>query len=381
MRFLHPKGMMKTMKNTVKIALLTGYLGAGKTTLLNHILANTEGIRAAVIVNDIGEVNIDAALIEKAGAVERNDMVPLMNGCICCTLKDDLADGLRRLAASGKFDYIIIEASGICEPLPIAQTIAMICEESTEGGLPIVLDNIVAVVDAARMRDEFDDGKKLLAEEIDEDDVESLLIQQLEFCNTVILNKADLVSEEDLKELRAIVRSLQKDAVIYEAKNCDLPITKLLNTGLFDLDAALNSAAWVDAMEHPEEHENPEVLEYGIETFVYYRRKPFCLPALDALCEDWFPGVIRTKGMVWYREDPDMAYILEQSGRQISEQQAGLFIASAPKKEQRELLKRFPEAKETWDPVYGDRMIKLVFIGRSMDRADIEAHLDACLTD
>ena len=369
------------MKNTVKIALLTGYLGAGKTTLLNHILANTEGIRAAVIVNDIGEVNIDADLIEKAGAVERNDMVPLMNGCICCTLKDDLAEGLRKLAASGKFNYIIIEASGICEPLPIAQTIAMICEESSAGGLPIVLDNIVAVVDAARMRDEFDDGKKLLAEEIDEDDVESLLIQQLEFCNTVILNKADLVSEEDLKELRAIVRGLQKDAVIYEAKNCDLPITKLLNTGLFDLDAALNSAAWVDAMEHPEEHENPEVLEYGIETFVYYRRKPFCLAALDALCEEWFPGVIRTKGMVWYREDPDMAYILEQSGRQISEQQAGLFIASAPKKEQRELLKRYPDAKKTWDPVYGDRMIKLVFIGRGMNRADIEAHLDACLTD
>ncbi|MBQ3954523.1 MAG: GTP-binding protein [Clostridia bacterium] len=369
------------MKPTVKIALITGYLGAGKTTLLNHILANTEGIRAAVIVNDIGEVNIDADLIERSGAVERNDMVPLMNGCICCTLKDDLAEGLRRLAASGKFDYIIIEASGICEPLPIAQTIALICEESTEGGIPLVLDNIVAVVDAARMRDEFDDGKQLMKEDIDEDDIESLLIQQLEFCNTVILNKADLVTEENLKELRAIVRGLQKDAVIYEANNCDLPITKLLNTGLFDLDKALGSAAWVDAMEHPEEHENPEVLEYGIETFVYYRRKPFCLPALNALCEDWFPGVIRSKGMVWYREDPDMAYILEQSGRQITEQQAGFFIASAPKKEQKELLKRYPDAKETWDPVYGDRMIKLVFIGRNMNRADIEAHLDACLTD
>ncbi len=370
------------MNNTpVKIALITGYLGSGKTTLLNHILANTEGIRAAVIVNDIGEVNIDADLIEKTGAVERTDMVPLMNGCICCTLKDDLADGLRRLAASGRFDYIIIEASGICEPLPIAQTIALICEESTAAGLGLVLDNIIAVVDAARMRDEFDDGKELLKEDIDEDDIESLLIQQLEFCNTVILNKADLVTEENMKELRAIVRGLQKDAVIYEAQNCNLPISQLVNTGLFDLDKALGSAVWADAMEHPEEHENPEVLEYGIETFVYYRRKPFCLAAMDALCEDWFKSVIRCKGMVWYREDPNMAYIFEQAGRQITEQQAGLFIASAPKKKQKELLQRFPEAKETWDPVYGDRMIKLVFIGRHMDRADIEAHLDACLTD
>ena len=368
-------------KDPVKIALLTGYLGAGKTTLLNHILANTEGIRAAVIVNDIGEVNIDADLIEKTGAVERNDMVPLMNGCICCTLKDDLAEGLRKLAASGKFDYIIIEASGICEPLPIAQTIALICEESTQGGIPLVLDNIVAVVDAARMRDEFDDGKQLLKEDIDEDDIESLIIQQLEFCNTVILNKADLVSEEDMKELRAIVRGLQMDAVIYETKNCDLPISQLINTGLFDLDKALSSAVWADAMEHPEEHENPEVLEYGIETFVYYRRNPFCLPAIDALCEDWFPGVIRCKGMLWYREDPDMAYIFEQAGRQITETQAGLFIAAAPKREQKKLLERYPEAKETWDPVYGDRMIKLVFIGRNMDKADIEAHLDACLTN
>ena len=368
------------MKPTVKIALITGYLGAGKTTLLNHILANTDGIRAAVIVNDIGEVNIDAELVEKSGAVERTDMVPLMNGCICCTLKDDLAEGLRRLAASKKFDYIIIEASGICEPLPIAHTIATICEESTKGGIPLVLDNIIAVVDAARMKDEFEDGKKLLAENIDEDDIESLLIQQVEFCSTVILNKSDLVPKENLDELKAIIRSLQKEAVIFEAKNCDLPITDILNTGRFDLDKAVTSAAWLDALEHPEEHENPEVLEYGIQTFVYYRRQPFDLGKFNKIRE-WFTGVIRSKGMLWFKEDPKMAYILSQAGRQIELEEGGMFVAAAPKLKQTQMLNKYPEIKETWDPKYGDRMIKLVFIGQDLDKDDIVKTLDGCLTE
>lgn len=369
-------------RKQVKIVLITGYLGAGKTTLLNNILANNEGIRAAVIVNDIGEVNVDAALIEQGGLTQTDELIPLTNGCICCTLSDDLARQLDGIANSGDFDYIVIEASGICEPIPIAYTIARFCDESryTEGA-PLALDNIVAVVDADRMFDEFDGGRDLLDGDIDEEDIEALLVQQLEFCTTVILNKSDLVTSGQIDELKALVRSLQKDAVIVEATQCDVPMDEILDTGRFDFNAAYESAAWLDAMEHPEEHEDPEVLEYDIATFVYRRRRPFDIDALADYVGTWPREVIRTKGQIWAVQDPDMSYLFEQVGHQVRLMENGLFVASAPEDELRALIENEPELLTEWDPVLGDRMTKLVVIGRHMDRAALEAGLDACLAD
>lgn len=260
---------MDTRTKPIEIILITGYLGAGKTTLLNHLLSNDEGLRAAVIVNDIGEVNIDAELVGGEDALSQS-VVPLTNGCICCTLSDDLAEQLSGLAEAGTYDYIVIEASGICEPMPIAYTISEFCGRR---GADVTLGNIVTVVDCARMLDEFDGGERLLSPDLDEDDVESLLVQQLEFCTTVVLNKVDLVSVDQLAQVRAIVRSLQKDAVIVEATEGNVPLAELLGTGRFDFDEAYRSAAWLDMLAHPEEHEDPETLEYGISTFVYEDRK------------------------------------------------------------------------------------------------------------
>lgn len=371
------------MKNElVRVCLITGYLGAGKTTLLNHILANEEGIRAAVIVNDIGEVNVDADLIEKTGSVSQQDenLIPLSNGCICCTLRSDLANQLTDLADSGKYNYIIIEASGICEPLPIAQTITYICQENSDDGINMKLDNIIAVVDAARMKHEFENGRKLMREAIGEDDIENLLIQQIEFCNTLILNKTDLVSPDDLKELRAIIRKLQSDAEIIEAQNGNVDLKSLLDTDRFDLDRAAASAGWVEAIQHPEnEEESEEELEYGIGTFVYYRRRPFQHDKIVDLCDYWPHSVIRCKGMVWYEEEPDTAFIFEQAGRQITESPQGKFLASAPQHQINSMLSRYPQLRKMWDPKYGDRMIKLVFIGQNMDKDVITARLDECL--
>lgn len=366
-----------------KIILLTGYLGAGKTTLLNHILSNSQGIRAAVIVNDIGEVNVDAQLIKKGGLSQvGGELIPLTNGCLCCTLSDDLARQLEDLAASGDFDYIVIEASGICEPIPIAYTIASFCDQTAYDGLaPLALDNIVAVVDCGRMFDEFAGGQALLQEDIDEDDIESLLIQQIEFCTTLVLNKTDTVTPQQLAELKAIVRSLQKEAVIVEAEQGNVPLDQLLNTGCFDFETAYASAAWVDAMEHPEEHEDPEALEYGIETFVYQRRKPFDLDALNAVVELWPDNVIRAKGMLWVARDPDMCYLFELAGRRFGISENGLFVDSVSEDERREAIEEAPQILDDWDPECGDRMTKLVVIGRHMDRAALEAGLDACLVD
>jgi len=367
----------------VKIMLITGYLGAGKTTLLNRILANDLGIRAAVIVNDIGEVNVDANLIAKGGVVDMGDssLVPLTNGCICCTLADDLAAQLQEFASSGNFDYVIIEASGICEPIPIAYTISAFCAQEADEDAPMELDNIVAVVDSARMFDEFNGGKDLLADDIDEDDIESLLIQQLEFCTTVILNKADLVTPEQLGELRALVRSLQKGATIIEATDCNVPLEDLLDTGRFSFEEAFRSAAWVEAMEHPEEHEDPEILEYDIATFVYERRVPFSLDALQELSTRWPQTVIRSKGLVWFDEDPDMCYLFEQSGQQFSLMQNGMWLAAADPEDQERAMDEDPDIRANWDEEVGDREIRLVVIGRHMDRAAIEAELDSCLAD
>ncbi|WP_373576128.1 CobW family GTP-binding protein [Parafannyhessea umbonata] len=366
----------------VKIVMLTGYLGAGKTTMLNNILANDQGIRAAVIVNDIGEVNVDASLIKEGGLNQTDSLIPLTNGCICCTLSDDLAKQLGGIAASGDFDYIIIEASGICEPIPIAYTISAFCDQSKyEGNAPLDLDNIVAVVDCARMYDEFNGGKDLLEDDIDEDDIESLLIQQIEFCSTLVLNKTDLVNPDQIAELKAIVRSLQKDAVIVEAENGDVPMDQILNTGRFSFEKAYNSAAWIDAMEHPEEHEDPEVLEYDIETFVYARRKPFDVDKFNDLLQNFPDEVIRTKGTFWAEQNPEMCYIFEQAGHQVRLNENGLWVATAPETEFKQIVADNPEIMDDWDPEVGDRENRLCIIGRHMDKDDIVAKLDACLTD
>ena len=366
----------------VKIVMLTGYLGAGKTTLLNHILSNDGGIRAAVIVNDIGEVNVDASLIKDGGLSATDNLIPLTNGCICCTLADDLANQLSGLADSGNFDYIIIEASGICEPVPIAYTISAFCDEEKVGGAPkLALDNIVAVVDCARMYDEFHGGRDLLADDIDEDDIEALLISQIEFCSTLVLNKTDTVTPEQLAELKAIVRSLQKDAVIVEATQGNVDLREVLDTGRFDFMKAYNSAAWIEAMEHPEEHDDPEVLEYDIQTFVYHRRQPFDQAAFQNFVENHWPDcVVRAKGVLWSDLNPDMCYLFEQAGHQMRLTENGLFVDSAPEEEKRQILAETPEIMDTWDPEVGDRETKLCIIGRHMDCEAVAAKLDELLT-
>ncbi len=366
----------------VKIVMLTGYLGAGKTTLLNHILSNDGGIRAAVIVNDIGEVNVDASLIKDGGLSATDNLIPLTNGCICCTLADDLANQLSGLADSGDFDYIIIEASGICEPVPIAYTISAFCDEEKVGGAPkLALDNIVAVVDCARMYDEFHGGRDLLADDIDEDDIEALLISQIEFCSTLVLNKTDTVTPEQLAELKAIVRSLQKDAVIVEAEQGNVDLREVLDTGRFDFMKAYNSAAWIEAMEHPEEHDDPEVLEYDIQTFVYHRRQPFDQAAFQNFVENHWPDcVVRAKGVLWSDLNPDMCYLFEQAGHQMRLTENGLFVDSAPEEEKRQILAETPEIMDTWDPEVGDRETKLCIIGRHMDKDAVAAKLDELLT-
>lgn len=366
------------MAKQVKIILLTGYLGAGKTTILNHILNNEQGIRAAVIVNDIGEVNVDASLISSGGLSKTDKLIPLTNGCICCTLSADLQKQLDSIAQSNDFDYIIIEASGICEPIPIAYTISSFCDEAT-GAAPLALDNIVAVVDCTRMYDEFGGGKDLLRKDIDDDDIESLLIQQLEFCTTVVLNKSDLVTPKQIKELKAIVRGLQKDAKIVVADHGNVPMDELLNTGRFDLSKAYTSAAWLDAMDHPEEHENPEVLEYGISTFIYQRHQPVDVDRFNEYLQQWPSAIIRCKGEFWCAQDPDMSYIFEQAGHQVSLTDNGLYVACAPKEEQEAMIKETPELLDDWDPVTEDRETKLCFIGRDMDQDAITKALDGCL--
>ena len=366
----------------VKIVMLTGYLGAGKTTLLNHILSNDGGIRAAVIVNDIGEVNVDASLIKDGGLSATDNLIPLTNGCICCTLADDLANQLSGIAESGDFDYIIIEASGICEPVPIAYTISAFCDAEKVGGEPkLALDNIVAVVDCARMYDEFHGGRDLLAEDIDEDDIEALLISQIEFCSTLVLNKVDTVTPEQLAELKAIVRSLQRDAVIVEATQGNVDLREVLDTGRFDFMKAYNSAAWIEAMEHPEEHDDPEVLEYDIQTFVYHRRQPFDQAAFQNFVENHWPDcVVRAKGVLWSDLNPDMCYLFEQAGHQMRLTENGLFVDSAPEEEKRQILAETPEIMDQWDPEVGDRETKLCIIGRHMDKDAVAAKLDELLT-
>jgi len=403
------------------VLLLTGYLGSGKTTLLNRILNNHRGIKFAVIVNDIGEVNIDADLVERGGVVGKKDdsLVALQNGCICCTLKMDLVEQLRDITRQAKFDYIVIEASGICEPEPIAQTICSIPAmgyDVVKDGLPR-LDCIATVVDALRMRDEFACGKELMKGNLDEDDIENLVIQQIEFCNIVILNKVSEISVEELRELRQIVKALQPDASIIECDFGDFDLEKILDTHAFSYDKVAGSAAWIKEVEkhhdddddlfldedregyedhedhedheghkhhhhnHDHDHEGEgEALEYGIDTFVYYRRKPFDLNTFDNfVARHWPKGVIRVKGLCYFSEEFDTCYIFEQAGRQVSLKNVGQWYATMPDDELQDMMEREPGLVRDWDSEYGDRMQKLVFIGKGMDRPAIERDLDKCL--
>lgn len=385
----------------IPVLLLTGYLGSGKTTLLNHILRNDRNIRFAVIVNDLGEVNIDASLIQKEGIVGSgtdDDLIALSNGCICCTLKMDLMKQLADLATSGKFDYIVIEASGICEPAPIAQTICTLENLAQKGeGMPVPrLDAIVTVVDALRMATEFGCGDNLKKESVDEDDIENLLIEQIEFCNIILLNKISEVTAEQASHLKAIIKSLQPKARIKECDYADVPLSYLLNTGLFDFEDVATSATWVQELEHHHHehhehelhghdhsheehhhHDEGEAEEYGIGTWVYYRREPFDFEKFDRFVNiEWPQNIIRTKGVLYFSHNRDMSLLFDQAGSQKNLREAGLWFATAPENEIEMLKLSEPGLAQDWDPVYGDRMIKLVFIGRNIDREGLQNKLD-----
>ncbi|MGI5090570.1 GTP-binding protein [Treponema vincentii] len=420
-------------KPLVPITLLCGYLGAGKTTLMNMILANQKGYKVAVIVNDIGEINVDASLIEKdANITDKSSLVPLTNGCICCTLKTDLVMQIENLIASGKYDYLLIESSGVCEPMPIAQAI-----ETIENGY---LDNVVSVVDAKRLVDEFSDGAQLLKKDMGEEDIESLLVQQIEFCSTLIINKKDLVTEDQMKKVRAVVTKLQPHVKVIETTRCQVPLEDLLATKRFDFEKVFESAGWVAELEkraeeyddddeecdhdhhddhehcdhdhdehcdhehehhehghhghdehgehghghhhhhhHEHKHEGADEDEYGIGSFVYYRRRPFSREKLEKYAGVWPRNIIRSKGVVWFSDEQDMAYVFETSGRQIQAGASGRWLATASKREQEKILAREPRMREEWDEKVGDRMIKLCIIGQKLDKKKICADLDALL--
>ena len=422
-------------RKEIPVLLLTGYLGSGKTTLLNKILANQKGIKFAVIVNDIGEVNIDAALIEQGGVVGKKDdsLVALQNGCICCTLKMDLVEQLKEIVDMQKFDYIVIEASGICEPAPIAQTI---CSIPTLGPQYIKngvlrLDSIVTVVDALRMKDEFAGGDDLMKDYIDEEDLASLVIQQIEFCNIILVNKAAEVEPKDLDKLKHIIKAIQPKAEIFECNYGDVDLDKIVNTRKFDWETVATSAGWIQEIEaernedhhkhddhddddhddehehhhhdHDDEHEHEEhehhhhdhdhhhhhhhddegeAEEYGIGTFVYYSRKPFDLGLFDDfVARKWPRDVVRAKGICYFADERDMCYVFEQAGRQKTVKQAGQWIATMPKDQLDELLAREEQLRKEWDDKVGDRMIKIVFIGQHLQKEAICKELDKCLVD
>ena len=408
------------MNKIVPITLLTGYLGAGKTTLINHVLSNQEGYKVAVIVNDIVEINIDAELIQKGGTVREQDsnLVPLSNGCICCTLKVDLMQQIVELIKTGKFDYILIEASGICEPLPIAQTITVLSEQTEAYGLPKIcrLDNVVTVVDAARLAYEFGAGENLVKQNLDEEDIENLLIQQIEFCNTIVLNKVDEVSEEDLNKVKSVIKALQPVAKIIETNYAKVDVKEIIDTNSFNFEKASSSAGWIQELErddneneddndedeheehsnhhhdeHEEEknghhhhhhhnHDNGEAEEYGIGTFVYARRKAFNRDKFEEYVNfKWRKNIIRCKGIIWFSDEQDMSYVFEQAGNQMQLGEAGLWIASAPENEKNQLLKDNPELLKGWDEKVGDRIVKLVFIGQNLEKDEIKSELDKIL--
>ena len=418
-------------KAKTPITLLCGYLGAGKTTLLNKVLNNQEGYRVAVIVNDTGEINVDASLIAKGGNItDTSDIVPLTNGCICCTLKSEMTKGIEKLISKGLYDYILIEASGVCEPMPIAQELELI-----RNGY---LDNVVGVVDAARLVDEFASGEKLLKkDEIEEEDIESLLVQQIEFCSTLVINKIDLVTKDELDKVRMVVNALHPGAKVIETSQGDVAVKDIINTHSFDFDEVYESAGWCQALskegelgdeedennpdhhhhhdddhhhdhdheddhddedEHDEHHHHDEEHhhhdhhhhhehrhegesedEYGIGTFIYYRRTPFNREKLRSYVPSWPKNIIRCKGTLWFSDEDDMAYVLETSGRQLLCGAYGRWVATAPEKEKKELLEENPQIAADWDEKVGDRMVRLCIIGRNLDKKAIAAELDELL--
>lgn len=396
------------MKNQkTPITLLCGYLGAGKTTLLNRVLTNQQGYKVAVIVNDIGEINVDASLIAKGGNItDTSDIVPLTNGCICCTLKSQLAENIEKLISTGLYDYILIEASGVCEPMPIAQELELI-----QNGK---LDNVVGVVDASRLVDEFAGGDNLLKKEsIEEEDIESLLIQQIEFCSTLVLNKTDLVTESDLVKLRKVINALHPGVRIIETHHGDVPVSDILATSSFDFDAVYGAAGWCKALEegeldghhdeddddedeeehehhhhehehehhhHEHKHEGESEDEYGIGTFIWYRRTPLSRRKFARFVNDSWPrDIIRCKGLAWFADEYDMAYVFETSGRQVLCGPYGKWLASAPKNEIDKFLSENEQARKDWDENLGDRMVRLCIIGKNLNRKEIEEKLDQCL--
>lgn len=430
------------MYKCVPITLVTGYLGSGKTTLINNILKNDKGYKMAVIVNDIGEVNIDADLIQKGGVVSSDDesLVPLQNGCICCTLKTDLIKQILQLVQSQKFDHILIEASGICEPIPIVQSIIAIEDECKNRKMPLLcrLDAVIAVTDAYRLVKEFNCGDNLTQNNIDDEDIEGLIIQQLEFCDMVLLNKVDEVSSEELAKIKAVIKQLQPVASIIETNYSKVDLDKILDTNMFNFERAATSAGWIRELEgdnkdnrdehiHNEEHDHEhahhhghdedehehkhhdedehhdedkhhehddehghhshhhhehnhgegEVEEYGIGTFVYYRRSPFDRKKFyEFIGKDWGRQIIRTKGLLYFADEPDMSYLFEQAGPQKNLNEAGYWYATMPEKELKKMLAEEPILRKDWDEKYGDRMIKLVFIGQHINKAEITAELD-----
>lgn len=388
----------------IPVLLLTGYLGSGKTTLVNRILSNTKGIKFAVIVNDIGEVNIDASLIEQGGVVGQKDdsLVALQNGCICCTLKLDLVQQLNDIVSMDKFDYIVIEASGICEPAPIAQTICAYPElypQLAKNGIA-KLDSIVTVVDALRLRDEFGGGNDLLKENIGEDDLERLVIEQIEFCNTIIINKIAEVTPEELAKVKKIIRALQPKANILECNYGDVDLDLIIGTGQFDFDEVATSGSWIAELEgdhHEDEHhhhhhhdhsegieneESGEALEYNIQTFVYYRRPAMDLGLFDDfVARRWPKNVIRCKGICYFNDEKNKCYVFEQAGKQVQIRDAGQWYATMPADQLERMKAQTPALRRDWDETYGDRMQKLVFIGQNLDQEAITKELDACLRD
>lgn len=405
-------------RKIVPITLLTGYLGSGKTTLINHVLNNQKGFKVAVIVNDIGEVNIDADLIQKGGIVNEKDanLVPLSNGCICCTLKVDLMKQIVELVATGNFDYILIEASGVCEPIPIAQTLTVLSEQSDQFGIPKItrLDNVVTVVDALRLATEFNCGNDFEKEDLEDEDIENLLIQQIEFCNTIILNKVNEVTEEQLEEVKVIIKKLQPKAKLIETNFSKVSVEEILNTNQFNFEEASMFAGWINELNEDDEHEHEhdeedcdcdhdhnhnhecegedckchhhhhnhgegETEEYGISSFVYTKRTPLDRTKFEEYINNLPKTIIRAKGLAWFSNDEDMAYVFEQAGKQVQIYESGEWIASFPKYEIDQILNQNPEILKTWDEKCGDRVVKLVFIGRKMNKEEIIKKLDDCL--